>query len=82
MNDKLDLTQAEAIADLINATSEQAAKSALQSLQGQFSKHIETLVEKVNGTDWTKTGTDRDHLYLSLSIKSDLCPISFGDNTQ
>ena len=47
MNDKLDLTQAEAIADLINATSEQAAKSALQSLQGQFSKHIETLVEKV-----------------------------------
>ena len=47
MNDKLDLTQAEAIADLINATSEQAAKSALQSLQGEFSKHIETLVEKV-----------------------------------
>ncbi|MCU7372991.1 hypothetical protein PEC18_19670 [Paucibacter sp. O1-1] len=34
MNDKLDLTQAEAIADLIDATSEQAAKSALQSLQG------------------------------------------------
>jgi len=47
MNDKLDLTQAEAIADLINATSEQAAKSALQSLQGEFSKHIEMLVEKV-----------------------------------
>jgi tRNA modification GTPase len=47
MNDKLDLTQAEAISDLINATSEQAAKSALQSLQGEFSKHIETLVEKV-----------------------------------
>ena len=37
-DDKLDLTQAEAIADLINATSEQAAKSALQSLQGEFSK--------------------------------------------
>ncbi|BBN83249.1 tRNA modification GTPase MnmE [Pseudoalteromonas sp. A25] len=47
MNDKLDLTQAEAIADLINATSEQAAKSALHSLQGDFSKHINTLVEKV-----------------------------------
>ncbi|MEI8640285.1 hypothetical protein P4S68_01220 [Pseudoalteromonas sp. Hal099] len=31
----------------MNATSEQAAKSALQSLQGEFSKHIETLVEKV-----------------------------------
>ncbi|KZN60424.1 tRNA uridine-5-carboxymethylaminomethyl(34) synthesis GTPase MnmE [Pseudoalteromonas luteoviolacea] len=47
MNDKLDLTQAEAIADLINATSEQAAKSALHSLQGDFSKHINTLVEQV-----------------------------------
>ncbi|ATC96475.1 tRNA uridine-5-carboxymethylaminomethyl(34) synthesis GTPase MnmE [Pseudoalteromonas tunicata] len=47
MNDKLDLTQAEAIADLINATSEQAAKSALHSLQGEFSKHISTLVEQV-----------------------------------
>ncbi len=47
LNDKLDLTQAEAIADLINATSEQAAKSALHSLQGQFSQHIDTLVEQV-----------------------------------
>ncbi|KZW99293.1 tRNA modification GTPase TrmE [Pseudoalteromonas luteoviolacea] len=47
MNDKLDLTQAEAIADLINATSEQAAKSALHSLQGDFSKHINVLVEQV-----------------------------------
>ncbi|TMP34398.1 tRNA uridine-5-carboxymethylaminomethyl(34) synthesis GTPase MnmE [Pseudoalteromonas rubra] len=47
MNDKLDLTQAEAIADLINATSEQAAKSALHSLQGDFSKHINALVEQV-----------------------------------
>jgi tRNA modification GTPase len=47
LNDKMDLTQAEAIADLINANSEQAAKSALHSLQGDFSKHIHTLVEKV-----------------------------------
>jgi tRNA modification GTPase len=45
LNDKLDLTQAEAIADLINATSEQAARNALQSLQGAFSKHIYELVE-------------------------------------
>ncbi len=36
MNDKLDLAQAEAIADLIEATSEQAARSAMQSLQGEF----------------------------------------------
>ncbi|WP_284206132.1 tRNA uridine-5-carboxymethylaminomethyl(34) synthesis GTPase MnmE [Thalassotalea eurytherma] len=47
LNDKLDLTQAEAIADLINSSSEQAAKSALQSLQGSFSKLVHQLVEDV-----------------------------------
>ena len=47
LNDKLDLTQAEAIADLIDATSEQAAKSALQSLQGEFSKEVHELVDQV-----------------------------------
>lgn len=47
LNDKMDLTQAEAISDLINANSEQAAQSALHSLQGQFSKHINKLVEQV-----------------------------------
>lgn len=44
LNNKMDLTQAEAIADLINASSEQAAKSALKSLQGAFSKKIDQLV--------------------------------------
>jgi len=47
LNDKMDLTQAEAIADLIDATSEQAAKSAMQSLQGEFSKKINTLTESL-----------------------------------
>lgn len=47
LNDKLDLTQAEAIADLIDASSEQAARSAMQSLQGEFSRQIHALVEKV-----------------------------------
>ena len=47
LNDKLDLTQAEAIADLIDASSEQAAKSALQSLQGEFSSQVHQLVEQV-----------------------------------
>ncbi|GHF90175.1 tRNA uridine-5-carboxymethylaminomethyl(34) synthesis GTPase MnmE [Thalassotalea marina] len=46
LNDKLDLTQAEAIADLINATSEQAARSALHSLQGDFSKLIHKIVDE------------------------------------
>jgi tRNA modification GTPase len=45
MNDKMDLTQAEAIADLIDSTSEQAAKCALRSLQGAFSKRVDELVE-------------------------------------
>ncbi|WP_199610143.1 tRNA uridine-5-carboxymethylaminomethyl(34) synthesis GTPase MnmE [Flocculibacter collagenilyticus] len=47
LNDKIDLTQAEAIADLIDSNSEQAARSALQSLQGEFSEKIHTLVEHV-----------------------------------
>lgn len=47
LNDKLDLAQAEAIADLIDATSEQAARSALKSLQGEFSYKINKLVDSV-----------------------------------
>ena len=47
LNDKLDLTQAEAIADLINSSSEQAARSALHSLQGDFSKLVNNMVESI-----------------------------------
>jgi tRNA modification GTPase len=47
LNDKLDLTQAEAIADLIEASSEQAARKALNSLQGAFSKQIQELLERL-----------------------------------
>ena len=49
LNDKLDLAQAEAVADLIDASTEAAAKSASQSLAGAFSKTIHTLVEQVTG---------------------------------
>jgi tRNA modification GTPase len=45
LNDKIDLAQAEAIADLIDASTEQAARNALHSLQGVFSKRIHELVE-------------------------------------
>lgn len=44
LNDKVDLAQAEAIADLIDASSEQAAKSAMSSLRGVFSNKINELV--------------------------------------
>ncbi|MDN6320166.1 MAG: tRNA uridine-5-carboxymethylaminomethyl(34) synthesis GTPase MnmE [Marinobacter sp.] len=47
LNDKLDLAQAEAIADLIESSSEQAARCAVRSMQGVFSRRIETLVEAV-----------------------------------
>ncbi len=43
LNDKLDLAQAEAVADLIDASTEAAARSAARSLEGAFSKEIETL---------------------------------------
>lgn len=45
LNDKLDLTQAEAIADLINSSSEQAARCALHSLKGEFSNLVNQMVE-------------------------------------
>lgn len=45
LNDKLDLAQAEAIADLIESTSEHAARSAVRSLQGEFSQKVHELVE-------------------------------------
>ncbi|QAU33115.1 tRNA uridine-5-carboxymethylaminomethyl(34) synthesis GTPase MnmE [Janthinobacterium sp. 17J80-10] len=47
LNDKLDLAQAEAVADLIDASTEAAAKSATQSLSGEFSRTINALVQKV-----------------------------------
>lgn len=43
LNDKLDLAQAEAVADLIDASTEAAARSAARSLDGAFSREVETL---------------------------------------
>lgn len=45
LNDKLDLVQAEAIADLIDAQSRAAARSAMRSLEGAFSAEIHALVD-------------------------------------
>ena len=47
LNDKLDLAQAEAIADLIEASSTQAARNALRSLQGEFSRRVHELTERL-----------------------------------
>jgi tRNA modification GTPase len=45
LNDKLDLAQAEAIADLIDSASSQAARLALRTLRGAFSERVHALVE-------------------------------------
>ena len=47
LNDKLDLAQAEAIADLIDAGSREAARAAMRSLQGEFSAMVQQLTEAV-----------------------------------
>ena len=47
LNNKIDLTQAEAIADLIDAQSEAAVRSAARSLQGAFSDDINNLIEEI-----------------------------------
>ncbi|MBM4201308.1 MAG: tRNA uridine-5-carboxymethylaminomethyl(34) synthesis GTPase MnmE [Gammaproteobacteria bacterium] len=47
LNGKIDLAQAEAVADLIDAATAQAARSAQRSLQGEFSKRIDQLAERL-----------------------------------
>ena len=47
LNNKIDLAQAEAVADVINASTAEAAKSAVRSLSGDFSKHIHALLYKL-----------------------------------
>ncbi len=47
LNDKLDLAQAEAVADLIEASTAQAVRAALRSLSGEFSQAVHALVERL-----------------------------------
>jgi len=47
LNDKLDLAQAEAVADLIEASTEAAARSAGRALQGDFSRRVNALAERI-----------------------------------
>ncbi len=47
LNDKLDLAQAEAIADLIDSSTVSAARAASRSLQGQFSEQVNALTQKL-----------------------------------
>jgi len=58
LNGKLDLAQAEAVADIIEAGSQAAARSALRSLEGEFSQRVHTLVE----------GLTRLRMYVEAAI--------------
>jgi len=49
LNDKLDLAQAEAIADLVAAGTESAARAAQRSLEGVFSRRVEAVQERLTG---------------------------------
>ncbi len=49
LNGRMDLAQAEAVADLIDSATEQAARAAVHSLQGEFSARIDALVEGLIG---------------------------------
>jgi tRNA modification GTPase len=51
LNDKLDLTQAEAIADLIDSGSQAAARAALRSLEGRFSDQVQALQAQLSATN-------------------------------
>jgi tRNA modification GTPase len=77
-NDKLDLAQAEAIADLIDAGSRSAARAALRSLQGEFSARVNALRESlVEARVQVEAGIDfpEEHLdvaaYEALRAKAD-----------
>ena len=48
LNDKLDLAQAEAVADLIDSGTAQAARAAVRSLSGEFSSQVQALVEALS----------------------------------
>lgn len=56
---RLDLAQAEAVADLINASSEAAARAARRSLEGEFSRQVQALAEDLTGLrTWLEAALD------------------------
>lgn len=71
LNNKIDLVQAESVADLIEANTEEAARCAANSLQGYFSVRIETLVQMLIALRVLVEATldfpedEIDHLYVS-----------------
>ena len=71
LNDKLDLVQAEAIADLVASGSAQAARAAVRSLHGAFSDAVNALVEQIT--------TLRTHVEAAIDFPEE--EIDFLDDT-
>lgn len=59
LNDKMDLAQAESVADLIDASSQAAAQAAMRSLDGEFSKSVNAISEELmNLRAWLEAALD------------------------
>ncbi len=72
-NNKLDLTQAEAIADLIESGSQAAARAAMRSLQGEFSRRVHALVkEVVNLRTFVEASLDFSEEEIDFLTEADL----------
>jgi len=73
LNDKIDLAQAEAVADLIDAGSTQAARAAMRSLQGEFSAMVQGLVEAlVELRAWVEAAIDFPEEEIDFLADGDL----------
>jgi tRNA modification GTPase len=80
-NDKIDLAQAESVADIVNARTGEAVRCAMRSLQGEFSTAIHSLVRGLTEVrmmveadmdfpeEYVQETTDAEHLHLSISIQ-------------
>ena len=70
MHGKMDLTQAEAVADLIDAGSHTAAKAALNSLQGTFAKAVQGIVDSIMQLRmWTESALDFSDEDIKATLK-------------
>jgi tRNA modification GTPase len=90
LNDKIDLTQAEAIADLIDSASQEAALGSIRSLQGEFSEKINSILNKLTrlrvlieaGLDFPEddieVSSNKQFHYLAKEILRDLNDILGG----
>lgn len=86
LNGKLDLVQAEAVADLIASTTETAVRLAGQTLQGEFSRRVEALVEAlIRLRTYVEAAIDfpdeEIDFFADDLVRSDLCSIHHQLNT-